>query len=70
MTGKCWPANAPPASSAGQPLLGDNLDLEKIEAAYDSGVLRLRIPVAERAKPRKIDIQFNQTDGERAAISA
>lgn len=39
-----------------QLVLGDNLDLERVEAAYDDGVLRLRIPVAEKAKPRKIEI--------------
>jgi HSP20 family protein len=35
-----------------QLVLGDNLDLDRIEAAYDDGVLRLRVPVAELAKPR------------------
>jgi HSP20 family protein len=39
-----------------QLVLGDNLDLERIDASYDGGVLRLRVPVAERAKPRKIEI--------------
>ncbi len=39
-----------------QLVLGDNLDLERIEAAYDGGVLRLTVPVAEKAKPRKIEI--------------
>jgi HSP20 family protein len=39
-----------------QLVLGDNLDTERIEASYDAGVLRLRIPVAEKAKPRKITI--------------
>jgi HSP20 family protein len=39
-----------------QLVLGDNLDLDRIEAAYDAGVLRLTIPVAERAKPRKIQV--------------
>ncbi|HEU0213397.1 MAG TPA: HSP20 family small heat-shock protein [Jiangellaceae bacterium] len=39
-----------------QLILGDNLDTENISAGYDSGVLTLRIPVAERAKPRKIQI--------------
>ena len=39
-----------------QLVLGDNLDTEHIEAGYDAGVLRLRIPVAEKAKPRKIEI--------------
>ena len=39
-----------------QLFLGDNLDTEKIAATYDAGVLTLRIPVAERAKPRKIEV--------------
>lgn len=39
-----------------QLILGDNLDLEQITASYSDGVLRLTIPVAERAKPRKISI--------------
>ena len=39
-----------------QLILGENLDTDKIDATYDGGVLRLRIPVAERAKPRKIAI--------------
>lgn len=39
-----------------QLVLGDNLDLDRIEASYDAGVLRLLVPVAERAKPRKIEV--------------
>jgi len=39
-----------------QLVLGDNLDLEHVRADYDAGVLRLQIPVAEKAKPRKIEI--------------
>ncbi len=39
-----------------QLVLGDNLDLDNIEASYDAGVLRLVVPVAEKAKPRKIEI--------------
>lgn len=35
-------------------VLGDNLDTDKIEASYRDGVLSLHIPVAEKAKPRKI----------------
>ena len=49
-----------------QLVLGDNLDLEHIEAAYESGVLRLTVPVAERAKPRKIEI----SSSDRTAIQA
>jgi HSP20 family protein len=39
-----------------QVFLGDNLDTDHIDASYEAGVLRLRIPVAEQAKPRKIEI--------------
>jgi HSP20 family protein len=39
-----------------QVILGDALDTDNIHASYQSGVLRLNIPVAERAKPRKIAI--------------
>ncbi|MEV0258825.1 Hsp20/alpha crystallin family protein [Streptomyces sp. NPDC050732] len=39
-----------------QLFLGDTLDTERIDASYEAGVLTLRIPVAERAKPRKIHI--------------
>lgn len=39
-----------------QLFLGENLDTENIDAGYDAGVLRLTIPLAERAKPRKIEI--------------
>ncbi|TXR99757.1 Hsp20/alpha crystallin family protein [Streptomyces sp. col6] len=40
-----------------QIMLADTLDTEHIEADYDAGVLTLRIPIAERAKPRKISIR-------------
>ncbi|WP_405785942.1 Hsp20/alpha crystallin family protein [Streptomyces sp. NBC_01367] len=39
-----------------QVMLADTLDTERIQADYDAGVLTLRIPIAERAKPRKISI--------------
>ena len=39
-----------------QLVLGDNVDLDRIQAGYRDGVLRLVIPVAEKAKPRKITI--------------
>ena len=37
--------------------LSDALDSEDIEASYDRGVLKLTIPVVEKAKARKIAIQ-------------
>jgi HSP20 family protein len=39
-----------------QLFLGDTLDTDHIDAGYDAGVLTLRIPIAEKAKPRKISI--------------
>jgi HSP20 family protein len=51
-----------------QLVLGDNLDLERIEASYDGGVLRLNVPVAEKAKPRKIEV--TGSGSQRAAIEA
>ncbi len=50
-----------------QLFLGDTLDTEHIQASYQDGVLRLTIPVAEKAKPRRITIA-NSHDKE--AISA
>ncbi|WP_439658417.1 Hsp20/alpha crystallin family protein [Lentzea sp. HUAS TT2] len=45
-----------------QLFLGDTLDTERIQAAYDAGVLTLRIPVLEKAKPRKIAIKNTEQD--------
>ena len=53
-----------------QLVLGDNLDLERIEAGYEGGVLRLVVPVAERAKPRKIEIAGTAPTAEAHAIEA
>jgi HSP20 family protein len=39
-----------------QLFLGDTLDTDRVEASYDAGVLTLRIPIAEKAKPRRIEI--------------
>ncbi|MEU8798678.1 Hsp20/alpha crystallin family protein [Spirillospora sp. NPDC048819] len=39
--------------------LSEHLDAEAIEAAYDNGVLAVRIPVLEKARPRKIAIRQN-----------
>ena len=54
-----------------QLVLGDNLDLDGIEAAYADGVLRLVVPVAEKAKPRKIEIaQSGSGRSEHAQLTA
>jgi len=39
-----------------QLLLGESLDVDRIEANYENGVLTLSIPVAEQAKPRRISV--------------
>jgi HSP20 family protein len=39
-----------------QLFLGETLDADRIDAHYETGVLTLRIPIAEKAKPRKISI--------------
>jgi HSP20 family protein len=49
-----------------QLFLGETLDTDRIDASYEAGVLRLRIPVAEQAKPRKIAISGG---GQRKEIS-
>jgi HSP20 family protein len=50
-----------------QLFLGETLDAERIEASYDAGVLTLRVPIAEQAKPRKISIE---SGSKATAISA
>ncbi|MGA5796331.1 Hsp20/alpha crystallin family protein [Streptomyces cellulosae] len=49
-------AERPNGNFSRQLFLGDTLDTERIDAQYDAGVLTLRIPVAESAKPRRIQI--------------
>ena len=49
-------AERPYGTFSRQLFLGDTLDTENINAVYSSGVLTLTIPVAERAKPRKVTI--------------
>src|ERR1044071_74585 len=40
--------------------LGDGLDLQQLEADLHDGVLTIRIPVAEQAKPRKVEVGQNR----------
>ena len=51
-----------------QLILGDALDTDGVKANYDAGVLTLRIPVAEKAKPRRIEIET--TGQQRQEINA
>ena len=45
-----------------QLILGDTLDTDRVQASYTAGVLTLRIPVAEKAKPRRIAISNADVD--------
>ena len=36
--------------------LGDTLDTDRLEAGYENGVLTLRIPVSDKARPRRISV--------------
>jgi len=53
-----------------QLFLGDALDAEHIDATYDNGVLVLRIPIAEKAKPRKVAVAGRQQTADQQAINA
>ncbi len=43
--------------------IGDDVDPDGITASYDNGVLSVMIPVAERAKPRKIAVESRRPEG-------
>jgi HSP20 family protein len=61
----------PRGSFTRQLFLGETLDAERLEATYDHGVLTLRIPVAEAAKPRRIEVSVgSQADGAIEATSS
>jgi HSP20 family protein len=45
-----------------QLILGDTLDADQVRASYNAGVLTLRIPIAEKAKPHKIAITNTDAD--------
>ena len=62
-------AERPRGTFSRQLFLGETLDSERIEATCDNGVLTLRIPVAEAAKPRKVSIASGG-NGQSTAIPA
>jgi HSP20 family protein len=54
-----------------QVALGDDIDAERISATYANGVLTVTLPVAERAKPRRVEITVDEgTHSVEAADSA
>ena len=46
-----------------QLFLGESLDPDQVQADYDHGVLRLTIPVAEQAKPRRVEVTASGRSG-------
>ena len=50
-----------------QLFLGDSLDADQLAASYTDGVLTLRVPVAEKAKPRRVEVT---TGSQSTAIEA
>ncbi len=60
--GRTWLTRERPSGTfARQLTLGTRVALDRIEADYDDGVLRLTIPMAEEAKPRKIAVAHTST---------
>jgi HSP20 family protein len=53
---------------ARQLFLGENLDTDRVEAHYADGVLTVTVPVAEKAKPRRVAV--NASGGGSEAIAA
>ncbi|MEV0194835.1 Hsp20/alpha crystallin family protein [Nonomuraea sp. NPDC050691] len=50
--------------------LPEHLDTDQIDAGYANGVLTVRIPVVEKARPRKVEIRVGDESGETRAIRA
>lgn len=44
-----------------QLFLGETLDVDKLDATYENGVLTVSIPVTEAARPRKIEVHAGDT---------
>jgi HSP20 family protein len=62
LEGVTWMASERPSGSFYRQFsLSDGIDIDRISASYDNGVLSVTIPVTERAKPRKIEVQAGET---------
>lgn len=60
----------PQGSFRRQLFLGEGLDAERVEARYDQGVLTVTIPVAEQAKPRKVEVSAGRNGAKAIDTSA
>jgi HSP20 family protein len=56
----------PQGTFSRQLFLGETLDSERIDARYNDGVLTLTVPIAEKAKPRKVPIGVGASNGSTA----
>ena len=50
--------------------LGEGLDADHVEASYEAGVLTVRLPVAEQARPRKVEITTGAGAGPQQVLEA
>lgn len=60
-------AERPQGRYSRQLYLSDNLDTDRVDASYDAGVLTLRVPVSEKAKPRRVQVSAS---GGKTALDA
>jgi HSP20 family protein len=63
-------AERPQGSFTRQLFLGENLDVDHIAASDEYGVLTLRLPVAQAAKPRRVEIQSGHSQAIEASATA
>ncbi|HVT76203.1 MAG TPA: Hsp20/alpha crystallin family protein [Acidimicrobiales bacterium] len=74
--GVAWIARERPHGTFSRAIfLGDSLDTDRLEARYANGVLTVRLPVADKAKPRRIPVSVgaaspNAIDTQSAEVSA
>lgn len=70
-SGVTWLSRERPSGSyLRQFSLGEGVDVERITASYENGVLSILIPVSERAKPRKIQITEKGPNTEQPRLNA
>lgn len=50
-------------------MLGETLDVDHVDAEYHDGILRLRVPLRESAKPRRVDVRHAAADSPPPSIT-
>ncbi len=59
----------PDATVARRLMLGDALDVAHVTADYHDGVLTVRIPLSDKAKPRRVDVRHAGSESEQTSIT-